>query len=59
MRSSPLAFNECVFARGCNSCPSLKSETSPFGNPVSPCEAGDAGVGNKTCSVDPSGVAHQ
>ena len=36
-----------------------KSETSPFGNPVSACGAGDAGVEKAAYSFDPSGVAQR
>ena len=37
----------------------MKSETSPFGNPVSACGAGDAGVEKTAYGFDPSGVAQQ
>ena len=37
----------------------MKSETSPFGNPVSACGAGDAGIGNASYGFDPSGVAQR
>ena len=37
----------------------MKSETSPFGNPVSACGAGDAGIGKAAYSFDPSGVAQR
>ena len=37
----------------------MKSETSPFGNPVSACGAGDAGVENAPYGFDPSGVAQR
>ena len=36
-----------------------KSETSPFGNPVSACGAGDAGVEKTAYGFDPSGVAQR
>ena len=36
-----------------------KSETSPFGNPVSACGAGDAGIGKAAYGIDPSGVAQR
>ena len=36
-----------------------KSETSPFGNPVSACGAGDAGIENAPYGFDPSGVAQR
>ena len=36
-----------------------KSETSPFGNPVSACGAGDAGVEKTSYGFDPSGVAQR
>ena len=35
----------------------MKSETSPFSNPVSACGAGDAGIENEPYGFDPSGVA--
>ena len=38
---------------------STKSETSPFVNPVSACEAGDAGVEKAAYRFDPSGVAQR
>ena len=38
---------------------STKSETSPFGNPVSACGAGDAGIGKAAYGFDPSGVAQR
>ena len=37
----------------------MKSETSPFGNPVSACGAGDAGIENAPYGFDPSGVAQR
>ena len=37
----------------------MKSVTSPFGNPVSACGAGDAEVGNAPYGFDPSGVAQR
>ena len=37
----------------------MKSETSPLGNPVSACGAGDAGVENVPYGFDPIGVAQQ
>ena len=37
----------------------MKSETSPFSNPVSACGAGDAGIGKAAYGVDPSGVAQR
>ena len=37
----------------------MKSETSPFGNPVSACGAGDAGIGKAAYGIDPSGVAQR
>ena len=37
----------------------MKSETSPFGNLVSVCGAGDAGIGNAPYGCDPSGVAQR
>ena len=37
----------------------MKSETSPLGNPVSACGAGDAGVENAPYGFDPSGVAQR
>ena len=36
-----------------------KSETSPLGNPVSTCGAGDAGIENAPYGFDPSGVAQR
>ena len=38
---------------------STKSETSPFGNPVSACGAGDAGIENAPYGFDPSGVVQR
>ena len=37
----------------------MKSETSPFHNPVSACEASDAGIKGVNLFFDPSGVAQQ
>ena len=37
----------------------MKSETSPFSNPVSACGAGDAGIGKAAYGIDPSGVAQR
>ena len=37
----------------------MKSETSPFYNPVSACEASDAGIASARTAPDPSGVAQQ
>ena len=37
----------------------MKPEASPFYNPVSSCEASDAGVVNTRASIDPGGVAQQ
>ena len=36
----------------------MKPEASPFHNPVSSCEASDAGVVNTRASIDPGGVAN-
>ena len=35
----------------------MKLEASPFHNPVSACEASDAGIVNSHMAIDPSGVA--
>jgi len=37
----------------------MKSETSPFHNPVSACKASDAGIANTRTAPDPSGVTQQ
>ena len=37
----------------------MKSKTSPLGNPVSACGAGDAGIENAPYGFDPSGVAQR
>ena len=37
----------------------MKSETSPFHNPVSACKASDAGIKGINLFFDPSGVAQQ
>ena len=37
----------------------MTAEQSPFHNPVSSCEASDAGIVSTRASIDPSGVAQQ
>ena len=37
----------------------MTAAQSPFHNPVSACEASDAGVVNTRASIDPGGVAQQ